>query len=212
MKMSFKPSDVARVLVGVDASDEPRATPGKRKKARWTRRDPGAMRSSPLANDMHPVSLLLAIPAEIRLQLYDLLLVSRLSPKQYSSWMVGKTRQQKIALYPHAPKFGTLDLAILRTCKKIYHEATPMLYGRNVFSFTDPERMLQLMSQMGPTNVKLLRTLDVWVPWRTNLSAWLSLLRAFARDAIGLQSVDIIFATNCYFPGSFERGREERTR
>ena len=199
------------MFVGIDASDGPRPTRGNRKKPRLSRPDPGAMRPSLQANGMDPIPLLLAIPAEIRLQVYELLLVSQLNPKrQYSAWMIGRTHQQKIALQPHAPRFRSLDLGILGTCKKIYNEATPVLYGRNVFSFGDPERMFQVMSLIGPTNTKMIRSLDLWVPWQADHNAWLSLLRAFARDATGLQSIDIMFTTNCHYPASFAKGRVER--
>ena len=68
------------------------------------------------------------LPTEIRLRIYDLLLVSRSSRQVSPSWSVGET-DQKIVLFfvPRMPENRTMEIAILRTCKKIYHEANPIL-------------------------------------------------------------------------------------
>ncbi len=81
--------------------------------------------------------LLYAIPLEIRFIIYDHLLVSAssISTKQANKLLGGK---RSILLSDHNP-ISDISATLLRTCRKVYNEALPILYGRNVFSFPNPE-------------------------------------------------------------------------
>lgn len=81
--------------------------------------------------------LLYAIPLEVRFIIYDHLLVSAssISTKQANK-LLG--RKRSILLSEHNP-ISDISATLLRTCRKVYNEALPILYGRNVFSFPNPE-------------------------------------------------------------------------
>ncbi|KAI0389585.1 hypothetical protein F5Y17DRAFT_448480 [Xylariaceae sp. FL0594] len=138
-------------------------------------------------------SLLLDLPTEIRLEIYDLLLVSRFNRWDNSSWATGNTYQKPILLSSiQAPQYRTMEPAILRTCKQIYHEAIPILYSRNVFSINSPGLLLQLMARIGPTNTRLIRSLDIHIPALligADKTPWLDLFHILPNTATGLGSV-----------------------
>jgi hypothetical protein len=96
-------------------------------------------------------SLLLGLPVEIRLAIYDLLLVSRFNRSDNPSSAVRNTDQKMIRLERiNAPNYR-MEPAVLQTCKQIYHEAVPILYSQNVFRFYHADTMLQFMVEIGPT-------------------------------------------------------------
>ncbi|KAI8630237.1 hypothetical protein F5Y19DRAFT_429435 [Xylariaceae sp. FL1651] len=129
-------------------------------------------------------------PVEIRLEIYDLLLVSRFNRWEHPSWSVGNTDQKLILLdHVQAQQYRTMEPAILQTCKKIYREAVPVLYSRNVFRFNDPDLMLRLMVQIGHTNTGLIQSLDIYVPPQADKGSWLSLLHTLPKTTTGLKSV-----------------------
>jgi hypothetical protein len=149
-------------------------------------RDPQATVQSLTTNETNPRSAFLALPAEIRLQIYDLLLVSRFNREQNPSWAVGNTCQKLVILHMiQAPEYRTMEPAILRTCKQIQREAISVLYSGSVFNLSEPKQMFRLMTQIGPTNIKLLRSLDMWIPWMADLLPWLTLLNALSKEAAG---------------------------
>jgi hypothetical protein len=133
---------------------------------------------------------LMALPVEIRILIYEMLLVGRPTPKQGP---LPNTRQNAIFLHmlQHSPRFREAEPAILRTCKQIYKEALPILYSHHVFRITAPEEMMRLMAQIGPTNTKLIRALDIWVPADADIFPWLALLDVLSKKASGLRLVEI---------------------
>ncbi|PGH26910.1 hypothetical protein AJ80_01493 [Polytolypa hystricis UAMH7299] len=137
-------------------------------------------------------STLLALPAEIRIQIYVLLLVSWFDPKSNPGFIVPNTRQKMVVVdMARAPEHRTMEPAILRTCKQVYHEAIPILYSRNVFNLSEPEKVLQFLAQIGPANIKFVRSLDIWVPLCADLLPWLELLKALSKKATGLRSIEL---------------------
>ncbi|KZZ93846.1 hypothetical protein AAL_05562 [Moelleriella libera RCEF 2490] len=82
-----------------------------------------------------------------------------------------------------------MEPAVLQTCKQIYLEAVPTIYSRNVFRFNHPDLMLRLMTQIGHTNMKLIRSLNIHVPPRADKGSWLYLLRVLPEATTGLRSV-----------------------
>ncbi|KAN0086434.1 hypothetical protein V8E54_000122 [Elaphomyces granulatus] len=165
-----------------------------------------------------------SLPTEIRLQIYNLLLVSQFDPtRDPSSSMVvgrGETNQKKITCkvlnlntrddedsddedaYDACDLSGywqdrrDLEPAILQTCKKIYHEANPILYSQNVFAIDKTERTFQFIRQIGFVNFKLIKKLEIWVPPHAKLSPWLGLLYLLAEEASGLRCIRLCWDSN----------------
>lgn len=148
------------------------------------RRDPQATVRSPKSNETNPRPSLLTLPVEIRLQIYDLLLVSRSTREDNPSWPVGDTCQMMIMLsMSKDPQQRTMEPAILPICGQIHREAIPIIYSRNVFNFRQPDQMFRFMTQIGPTNLKFVRSLDMWIPWKAEILPWLTLLNALSQEA-----------------------------
>ncbi|XXG99515.1 hypothetical protein Hte_005854 [Hypoxylon texense] len=183
MAEPFSRKAIAKAFFGLDISD---AEPSSRV---------GSQRPKKSSNTEAPIktkqkSLLLNLPAEIRLKIYDLLLVSRFNRWDNPSWSVGNTYQKLILLhFIQDRQYRTMEPAILQTCKQVYFEAVPILYSRNVFRFNDPDLMLRLMVQIGHTNTKLIRSLSIYVPPNADKGSWLDLLHVLPKAATGLRSV-----------------------
>lgn len=136
----------------------------------------------------------LTLPVEIRLQIYDILLISRYDRKQNPSWAVGNTNQKLIMVgVPQDPRYRTIEPGILRTCKQIYHEANSTLYSQNKFAIANPKEMIGLVAQFGLVNLKLIRNLRIWVEWYRNLSPWLQLFHILADEASGLRCIELVW-------------------
>ena len=158
-----------------------------------------------------------SLPTEIRLQIYNLLLVSRFDPTR-NPWLAvgrGETNQKKITCtildlnigddvdntndgsgYQQDRRDRTINPAILQTCKKIYHEANPILYSQNVFAIEKTEETFQFIRQIGFVNFKLIKKLEIWVPSYAKLSPWLGLLYLLAREASGLRCIRLCWDAN----------------
>jgi hypothetical protein len=152
---------------------------------------------------------LLTLPAEIRLRIYDYLLISRFDRTDNPSWAVGDTNQKQILLHEtKSPRYRTMEPSILGTCKQIYREGISILYTQNVFAVSAPEQMFQLNMQIGIKNFKLIRTLDIWVHWMTELPPWLQFLHMLAEQASGLRHIELAWGaqTEFKFPWQFEPG------
>ncbi|KAI1331444.1 hypothetical protein F5Y16DRAFT_268441 [Xylariaceae sp. FL0255] len=134
-------------------------------------------------------SILLKLPAEIRLQIYDLLLVSQLEPFK-PSLSVRRACQGLVQLDSvQTRQYRIVDSAVVQICKQIYYEAVATLYSQNVFSFSNPKSMLRLLSQIGHENIKLIKALDIYVPPDADRDSWLKLFRLLSDTATGLKSV-----------------------
>ncbi|KAI1130666.1 hypothetical protein F5Y10DRAFT_263007 [Nemania abortiva] len=135
-------------------------------------------------------SLLLDLPVEIRLEIYDLLLVNRFHRLDNLNWLTGNTRPKLIPLDVrlHLQK-RTIDSVVLQTCKQIYHEAVPILYSRNIFHFHNPNLMLELMEEIRYMNIGLIRSLNIYVPQIADQHLWLTLFYALSQTAVDLKSV-----------------------
>ncbi|KAN0086459.1 hypothetical protein V8E54_000147 [Elaphomyces granulatus] len=169
-----------------------------------------------------------SLPTEIRLQIYNLLLVSRFDPTRDPSSAAsrGKTNQKKITCKvldlntrdedsDYSDVFDmsgcwqdlrdrrdrTIEPAILQTCKKIYHEANPILYSQNVFAIEKTEETFQFIRQIGFVNFKLIKKLEIWVPSRAKLSPWLGLLYLLATEASGLRCIRLCWDSNLQYWG-----------
>lgn len=88
--------------------------------------------------DLSPFPFL-KLPIEIRFQVYEYVLVRRV--KAYS--------QEGFQLL--APFEGRMDVGILRTCRQVYNESLPILYGRNQFLLNASKTSVQsFFDTIGP--------------------------------------------------------------
>ncbi|KAL5339148.1 hypothetical protein BJX70DRAFT_397927 [Aspergillus crustosus] len=134
---------------------------------------------APIAVTAKPSFAFLCLPPETRLEIYKHLLVSRAATHVFvtRSWQ---------------GKGIGLHFQILRTCKTIYSEAVAVAYSRNLFVATVLEDMIALLDQIGPVNVKLIRLIDIRVPFKAKEAApWESLISRLSQQASGLRSVEL---------------------
>jgi hypothetical protein len=154
----------------------------------------------------------LTLPVELRLQIYDYLLVSRFDRTKCPSWAVANTYQKPVWFYTDLdPQTRTMEPSILRTCKQIHHEGNSILYSQNVFAIDEPEQLFQLVARTGLANFGLVRRLDIGVPCMSELPPWLELLSMLAENASGLRCVELtlgaMFGWECLsFRGTRDRG------
>jgi len=119
----------------------------------------------------------MTLPAEIRLPTYDLLLVSCLDQKHPSYNVRNTLPNNTISLHmPQIPFYRTLEPQILQTCKQIYHEAGLILYSHNLFLISEPKKLFRLAAKFDPVNLKMIKTLDTWMPYVAKLIPWLQFL------------------------------------
>ena len=134
----------------------------------------------------------LTLPSEIRLRIYDLLLVSRIDREENPVMAVGGTDQRMVLIdMSNKRQPRTLEPAIIYTCKQVYNEASRILYSHNVFRVEDPEKMLHFLAQIRLRDLKLIRSLYIWVPANANVSLWTCLLRILGKEAKGLRVVQV---------------------
>lgn len=134
-------------------------------------------------------SPLLALPTEIRLSIYDYLLVSRCDPNINPSQMDGDKKKIFLEM-PRMRDNRTMEPALLQTCKQIYFEASPILYSQNTHHITNPTTMLAFFNQIGPVHTKELKTLNIWVAYCVS-GPWLPFLLRLAQDATGIRNIAI---------------------
>ncbi|KAL1640178.1 hypothetical protein SLS58_007129 [Diplodia intermedia] len=149
---------------------------------------------TPEAERKNKISLL-TLPAELRLLIYEHLLIARFDRTTNPSWAVGNTNQKLVLLQMiQAPEYRTVEPGILQTCKQVYHEANSILYSQNVFAISEPEQMFRLRQQIGSMNFKLIKALHMWVSWKAELPPWLQLLDLLAGEATGLRYIKIAYS------------------
>jgi hypothetical protein len=97
-------------------------------------------------------------PAEIRLQIYEELLVLSEPVLFMTSW----NKLNKRPFLQLQKRYG-LCPALLRASKSVYHEASPLLYSRNRFDFTDLasrgrlSALTSFFNQTGDKNASFIR-------------------------------------------------------
>lgn len=75
------------------------------------------------------------LPAEIRLNIYSLLLISP-HPIESPHRLF---RSEPVLLLHNRPPAPSIDAVFLCTCQKIHREALPVLYGNNTLAFSSPD-------------------------------------------------------------------------
>lgn len=165
--------------------------------------------SVPTTNKSEQQFRLLDLPAELRIQIYDLLLVSRFKSQKHSTLAVGQ-KNVLLDMNPD-PEYRTMEPSILQTCKQIYREAVPILYSQNVFYIEIPGPMVKLMEQIGSMNVKFIRSLEIRVSCFAELWQWLRLLHILSEKTTGLRSIKLVWdAIRDYPSNSIHIGGEKR--
>jgi hypothetical protein len=109
-------------------------------------------------------------PAEIRLQIYEELLVLSEPVTLMLGLQLSENNPPRPAVFLHK-RYG-LCPALLRASKSVYHEASPLLYSRNRFEFTDLTYMVTrrlsalalFFSQTGDKNASFIRHLYIDFP------------------------------------------------
>jgi len=129
----------------------------------------------------------LSLPLEARLRIYEFVLIC------------------KPRVIPHYKPSADSPVtpSILRACKQIHSEASPIRYSKNTFLIAEPERILKWFIRIGRINIKHLKSIRVFVhpvyypretPFLGTASEscfWYKLLDQLAREATGLRYVYI---------------------
>ena len=130
-------------------------------------------------------STFLLLPLELRLHIYEYLFLCKKEIHPYCSGI------------PRAER--SIPPSILRTCKQIRQEASPILYSKNAFSIACPQRIFPWLLKMGRANIKLLKTIDIWVNPVMRIDKhsiketafWYKVLDLLAREATGLRHLGV---------------------
>ncbi|PWY88569.1 hypothetical protein BO94DRAFT_574626 [Aspergillus sclerotioniger CBS 115572] len=181
----------------------------------------------PSSSSSQPKSLLLSLPPELRIQIYKHLLINRFTPDDPTPIPQTHTHNQKpinLALLPilttplpySLPSplhhhHHTLDTSLLTLNKQIHTESLPILYAHNTFTLTTPTHLTTFLALIGPHNTTLLRSLDIFVPWRrSEIWPWVLLLTQLSTHATGLRYLRVGWDANFEHPGGMKPGAEER--
>ncbi len=96
--------------------------------------------------DQQPRCYFLELPPEIRVAIYELILISPdLSIEAYK--LLDPVGPIDPADQP--PRIKGIDSKILRTCSKVLYEAAPILYGKNTFQFSAPRNIAAFEGETG---------------------------------------------------------------
>ncbi|KAI2890865.1 hypothetical protein CBS63078_9905 [Aspergillus niger] len=172
-------------------------------------------------------NLFLTLPSELRVLIYNHLLIShhQQPPRgrtlslslSVADNIANKNKTppstlKKIHLYTPYQHYH-LHPSILHTCKQIHAEAFPILYTHNIFSITHPAQLLHHITNIGPVNTSLLRSLHIFVPWECSSSdiwSWVVLLNDLSEHATGLRQLEIGWDTHIRWLPHMEPGDETR--
>ena len=131
----------------------------------------------------------LALPLEVRLRIYHFALV----------------RDPQIIPHCRPAANPPVTPSILRTCKQIHSEASPVLYSTNSFLICEPEQVLKWFNQIDRINIGLLKSIRICphavystaeVPslFSPNTSLpWYKVLDRLAQEATGLRHVYVFW-------------------
>ena len=93
--------------------------------------------------DQDECPLFFAIPVEIRHMIYHHILTT-LEPIEKAHKHLGS---KDTALLDNYKPIPNIDATILRTCRMIYNEALPILYGQNTFTFSSANSIRSFQSK-----------------------------------------------------------------
>lgn len=148
-----------------------------------------------MPHDKQPTSFF-SLPPEVRVQIYKYAL----------------TREGKIMAQIREGRSRTITPSLLRICKQVHNEASPILYGENNFIVHYPKEFLDWVKVIGPENVRRLKRLwlfvraicfrsdncynpqsFLWDVWCDTYSRelWCGLLKTLAHTATGLRYLHV---------------------
>ena len=119
----FKREHIVKAFFDLDFSSSEPSIANKTSKPRDRKRPVVSKRPTNEAKENNKVTFL-TLPVEIRLQIYDLLLVSRNS-------VTGEKRS--LPMFKDPGDEPRLHPAILQTCKQVHHEANSIVWSQNTF-------------------------------------------------------------------------------
>ena len=133
----------------------------------------------------------LVLPLELRLHIYEYIFLCKSQIMPYHN---RKPRAEH-----------SIPPSILRTCKQINQEASPILYSKNTFSISYPQKTFFWLLEIGRANIKLLNTINILVDSVMNTkdthtycvketAFWYKVLDLLAQEATGLRHVEIHWA------------------
>ena len=102
----------------------------------------------------------LDLPAEIRLQIYPLLLVSQHRVKiTRIETLIGKKVEIKLheVKYSHDITNDDISTAVLKTCRRCHQEGNSVLYGQNIWDFVINNWFEEFLHLIGPANAGSIR-------------------------------------------------------
>lgn len=145
----------------------------------------------------------LSLPPEMRLRIYDLLLVCRTRNGIPSYESIAKDYQQPLVLNPTIPQLGQpIFPAILQTCKQIYYEAISILYGSNIFDLENPAHI----NKISRSKLKFLRHLVI-CPFQLSMATlWVGLLDTLIEEAKDLRNLKVVFDARYFDTETHARG------
>ncbi|RDW86532.1 uncharacterized protein DSM5745_03174 [Aspergillus mulundensis] len=150
--------------------------------------------SSRACGDTSQKPSFLTIPPELRLPIYELLLVSRDDNGDISPVNLDVGVQILANRY--------IQAAIVRTCKQVYCEAVPILYGANAFS----TMTVTPITRIGAANFEMIRDLDISIESGFSLDFLMQLLSTLSTDAKALRKFSITWEAREFCAGSASRG------
>lgn len=140
----------------------------------------------------------LTLPVELRLRIYDYVLISRCESTLNPSLMDGDKKMIMVdGRMNGKPTWSNTSIspALLQTCKTIYLEASPVMYAENTFLVQDPQNTVAFLQQIGSTQARDLESLKLWVGSGPS-GPWVELLDQLAQNATGLRKLVIVFFAN----------------
>jgi hypothetical protein len=141
----------------------------------------------------YPEAHFLGLAFELRLFIYELLLISRCDPSFNPLWMTGDKKKIMLDM-PKMKIYRTMEPDLLAVCKQIHYEASSILYTENIFSVINPAHYIPFLARIGPVHIKELKTLEISVPGaRQKKGKWIPLLEQLAQEAESLRDIKICF-------------------
>lgn len=137
----------------------------------------------------------LSLPIELRLRIYDDTLINRRKPGSDPTLVDG---DKEMILFDGRMRDeltrgnNWISPALLRTCRTIQLEASPILYAGNTFVVQDFLNASVFLQTIGSDNVRDLESVKLLVrPYPSD--PWVKLLGNLAQNATGLRKLVIVF-------------------
>ena len=164
----------------------------------------------------------LTLPIEIRLQIYDILLISRIDDQK--QLMIYKDRCPQAGILPtwrhihyggksilcsqNAFQFFHINYAqskILQTCRQMYHEGKSVLYSHNDFYFPYVDHTLEFIEQIGLVNFRSIRSLYIRVDNLSIQPSFLGLFNILSEEENGVRVMEYTYGNSGRVSGTGDK-------